>query len=90
MAKPSTPRWCAISITSKAAPLRPGFTEILYPGEPEARMERQRSAHGIPVDDTTWQKIEEVGARFGLSFCQRTGRRPPTRLEHSRLLTPVL
>ena len=49
----------------KASPLRPGFTEVLYPGEPEARMERQRTGHGIPVDDTTWSEIVAVAERLG-------------------------
>jgi uncharacterized oxidoreductase len=49
----------------KASPLRPGFSEILYPGEPEARMERQRTDTGIPVDDTTWAEIREVAGRLG-------------------------
>lgn len=49
----------------KGSPLRPGFSEVLYPGEPEARTEQQRRAGGIPVDDTTWAEILEVGAKLG-------------------------
>lgn len=49
----------------KASPPRPGFTEVLYPGEPEARMERHRTGHGIPVDDTTWSEITAVAERLG-------------------------
>lgn len=52
----------------KASPLRPGFTEVLYPGEPEARSERNRLQNGIPLDETTWNEIAETGARFGLSW----------------------
>jgi uncharacterized oxidoreductase len=49
----------------KASPLRSGFSEVLYPGEPEARTEQHRSAHGIPVDDATWHEITEVADRLG-------------------------
>jgi uncharacterized oxidoreductase len=52
----------------KASPLRPGFTEVLYPGEPEARTGRERTANGIPIDDMTWKEITETGARFGLQI----------------------
>lgn len=49
----------------KASPPRRGFTEILYPGEPEWRTEQERTRSGIPVDQTTWQEILEVGGRVG-------------------------
>ncbi len=52
----------------KASPVRPGFDEVLYPGEPEARLERERSQNGIPIDDMTWNEIAETGARFGLKW----------------------
>jgi uncharacterized oxidoreductase len=51
----------------RTAPLAAGAKEILIPGEPEARMERERRASGVPIEDTTWQQIrqaaEEVGVR---------------------------
>jgi uncharacterized oxidoreductase len=44
-----------------------GASEILVPGEPEARTERARRASGIVVEDETWRQItacaEEVGVR---------------------------
>ncbi len=43
----------------RSAPRAPGFTEILVPGEPEARLAAQRSA-GIPIDDETWAQIQAV------------------------------
>ncbi len=52
----------------KASPPRPGFDEVLYPGEPEARAEEYRSRNGIQLDATTWNEIAETGARFGLSW----------------------
>ncbi|HUG38561.1 MAG TPA: Ldh family oxidoreductase [Candidatus Limnocylindrales bacterium] len=44
----------------KDAPRAPGFTEILVPGEPEARLEAQRRREGITIDDGTWTQILEV------------------------------
>ncbi len=52
----------------KASPLRPGFTEVLYPGEPEARSASERTRHGIPIDEITWEELAETGARFGLNW----------------------
>jgi LDH2 family malate/lactate/ureidoglycolate dehydrogenase len=49
----------------KASPPRSGFSEILYPGEPEARTERHRNENGIPIDDTTWNEIVEIANRLG-------------------------
>jgi uncharacterized oxidoreductase len=49
----------------RSAPLAAGAREVLVPGEPEARMERERRAAGVPVEDETWRQIrrcaEEVG-----------------------------
>lgn len=52
----------------KASPLRPGFEEVLYPGEIEARVAAERTGRGIPVDDTTWHEIGEAAARFGVKM----------------------
>jgi hydroxycarboxylate dehydrogenase B len=50
----------------RSAPPAAGAREILVPGEPEARMERQRRADGIPVDDETWRQIGECAAEAGV------------------------
>ena len=50
----------------KSAPRAPGFTEILVPGEPEARLEAERSA-GIPIDDETWAQIQGVADDLGVA-----------------------
>src|SRR2546425_6133771 len=34
-----------------------GASEILVPGEPEARTERARRAEGVGVEDETWRQI---------------------------------
>jgi hydroxycarboxylate dehydrogenase B len=47
----------------KTSPLREGFDEILYPGEPEARTVERRTSEGISVDDTTWSEIVSVARK---------------------------
>ncbi len=46
----------------RSAPLAPGAKEILIPGEPEARLEQERRAGGIPLDDETWRQLEACAA----------------------------
>jgi uncharacterized oxidoreductase len=43
-----------------------GVAEVLVPGEPEARSEAHRRAHGIPVEAETWRQIEEIAAELGV------------------------
>lgn len=50
----------------RSAPLAAGAGEILIPGEPEARTERERRAGGIPLDDETWRQIQECAAEVGV------------------------
>jgi len=38
----------------------PRIGEILLPGDPEYRTGRQRQEEGIPIDDTTWSRINEA------------------------------
>jgi hydroxycarboxylate dehydrogenase B len=40
--------------------------EILVPGEPEARMRKQRLADGVPLPDDTWAAIVETARSVGL------------------------
>jgi hydroxycarboxylate dehydrogenase B len=51
---------------TRSAPLAAGAKEILIPGEPEARSERQRRADGIAIDDATWRQIREVAEEAGV------------------------
>jgi uncharacterized oxidoreductase len=44
----------------------PRLGEILLPGEPEFRTASLRQKEGIPVDDTTWQRIGQAGLSLGL------------------------
>jgi hydroxycarboxylate dehydrogenase B len=50
----------------KSSKLAAGFSEILIPGEPEARERARREAQGIPVDDGTWGQIAETAKRYGV------------------------
>jgi uncharacterized oxidoreductase len=42
----------------------PGFEAVLLPGEPEQRARATR-ADGVPVDDVTWGKLEELHRSIG-------------------------
>ena len=50
----------------RTAPLAAGAREILIPGEPEARMERERRAAGVPVEDETWRQIRQAAEEVGV------------------------
>lgn len=52
----------------KLSPVRPGFQEIILPGERAARTERERAASGIPVDDEIWRRIQEISGVPGLGL----------------------
>ena len=50
----------------KSAAAAPGVAEVMVPGEPEARSEADRRAHGIPIEAETWRQIEEIAAELGV------------------------
>jgi hydroxycarboxylate dehydrogenase B len=50
----------------KSSRLAPGFSEIIFPGEPEFRERDRRTIDGIPVDDETWQEICQTSERYGV------------------------
>jgi len=49
----------------KTSPTAPGFSEILVPGELEAREKEKRLRAGIFVEDGTWKQIEEIAGKLG-------------------------
>jgi uncharacterized oxidoreductase len=51
----------------KATPPAAGFTEVLYPGEIEFNREQDRRKNGIPVEDATWKKLQDLAQGYGLS-----------------------
>ena len=51
----------------KATPPAQGFTEVLYPGEIEFKREQDRRKNGIPVEDATWKKLQDLAQGYGLA-----------------------
>ena len=52
----------------KEQPRAEGFEEILMPGEPEARKERERLTQGIPLTRDVFESLRSEGKRVGLPF----------------------
>lgn len=52
----------------KAVPPRPGFEEVLIPGEPEERKRVQRERDGVPIAEDTWQAVRNVAAGLGVDI----------------------
>ena len=52
----------------KSAKPKPGFEEILYPGEPEYRTAQRRGAEGIPVEESIWQEMLETADSLGVTI----------------------
>lgn len=50
----------------KSSRTAPGVEEILLPGEPEFRTAHERERTGIPIDDTTWEKVCASARDIGL------------------------
>jgi LDH2 family malate/lactate/ureidoglycolate dehydrogenase len=47
----------------KSRALRPGFTEILLPGEQEARRVTRKSANGVPLEDVALNDLRALAQR---------------------------
>ena len=52
----------------KTSPPVAGGGEIMYPGEPEARVEAERRRQGVYVEDETWQQIVQVARDLRVSI----------------------
>jgi len=50
----------------KASPPRAGYERVRIAGEPEREARAQRTAHGVPVDTTTWNEILAAAAKLGV------------------------
>jgi uncharacterized oxidoreductase len=46
--------------------------EIVFPGELEARSERQRRGDGIPIERVTWEALADLGKQVGVEFSGKT------------------
>jgi uncharacterized oxidoreductase len=51
----------------KTSPVAPGVSEIMYPGEPEARAEAERRQQGIFVEEETWGQIAQAARDLGVA-----------------------
>jgi LDH2 family malate/lactate/ureidoglycolate dehydrogenase len=51
----------------KNTPTASGYSEVLVAGEPEWRIEAERRAHGIPVEDGNWKELCETAAGLGVT-----------------------
>lgn len=57
----------SVAVRMKATPPAQGFSEVLLPGEPEARTRATRSREGIPVAERTWEAIAETARGLGVA-----------------------
>jgi LDH2 family malate/lactate/ureidoglycolate dehydrogenase len=51
----------------KSRALRPGFSEILIPGEQEARRVARKSAHGVPLEDGVLADLRALKVELGVA-----------------------
>ena len=51
---------------AKSSPTLPGVEEIYVPGEFEARNREKRIREGIPIEETTWARLVEAAASYGV------------------------
>ncbi len=51
----------------QASPPREGFGAVQVAGDAERASKAQRTAHGVPVDGTTWQEILDAAAKLGVA-----------------------
>ena len=49
-------------------PAAEGVDEVLVPGDPERRSRERRLQEGIPLPDTVWKDLEEIGDRYGVGL----------------------
>ncbi len=54
--------------TVKSSKLRPGWTEIFTPGEPEHRTEQKRLREGIYVPERTWDEIINIAKELNVDL----------------------
>ena len=52
----------------KGSRLRPGFEEVLVPGELEHRRETAKRADGVPLDPETYEALRALAGRLGTAF----------------------
>ena len=60
-------RMGAFAEMAKSRALRPGFDEILIPGEQEARRVADKEARGVPLDDAVLADLRALGRELNLT-----------------------
>ncbi|MFD3486567.1 Ldh family oxidoreductase [Streptomyces sp. NPDC058665] len=55
-------------VRTKAVPTAPDVAEILYPGEPEVRAERDGATAGVRLPDRAVSELSELGTSCGVPF----------------------
>jgi uncharacterized oxidoreductase len=58
----------AFCVKLKAAAPAEGFSEVLLPGEPEARIRQQRLTEGITIPEKTWQEFRTLADELSISL----------------------
>jgi uncharacterized oxidoreductase len=51
----------------KATPPAQGFTEVFYPGEVEFNKEQDRRKNGVPIEDATWKRLQDLASGYGIA-----------------------
>ena len=68
-AKPDYARALATRLGQiKGVPPAAGFTEVLVPGEPEARTRAEREKNGIPIPEDTWSAVQAAALSVGCAI----------------------
>lgn len=52
----------------KAVPPRPGFAEVLTPGEPEQRARATRAREGISLPDSSWESVRQLALKYNVDL----------------------
>ncbi len=52
----------------RETPRVPGVDVIRLPGDRSAELRREREAHGVPLDDGTWQELGRMAGRYQVEF----------------------
>ena len=58
----------ALAERIRSGPPAPGVDAVMLPGDPEAAAWRQREAQGVPLDPTTVEQLQDLGAAVGTAF----------------------
>jgi LDH2 family malate/lactate/ureidoglycolate dehydrogenase len=51
----------------KGTPVAKGYDEVLVAGDPEWRLEAERSRNGVPVGEGTWKQLMDAAGRLGVA-----------------------